>query len=221
MKVTHSVPVKPRILMVDDHPIVCEAMAQFLNPRDDLHLCCQAANADDALLAMQSCLHDLCIVDLSLNGSSGLELIATLRSRYPNVLILTLSMHDESVYAERALNAGANGYLMKQESTRNILEAIDRILAGQVYLSDAMQSSIAHRVLVSGSNRATSAPRISERESEVLHLLGLGFSTLEIAQIQNRSIKTIETQLASLKTKLRIKTGRDLIRHAIQIEETR
>jgi len=166
-----SAPENARILIVDDHPIVREGMAMFLNQQSNLFVCCMAENAADAMTRICTHRHDLAIVDMSLNRDSGLDLIASIRHQSADIGILVIS--------------------------------------------------IAHRLLDSGSTRATSAPRISERESEVLHLLGLGFSTLEIAQIQNRSIKTIETQLASLKTKLRIKSGRDLIRHAIQIEETR
>jgi DNA-binding NarL/FixJ family response regulator len=129
-------------LMVDDHPIVREGMAQFLNLQENLWLCCQASNAREALEAMAACRHDLAIVDISLDGDSGLGLIKTLRQRYPKLAILALSMHDEAVFAERTLRAGANGYLMKQEGTRSILKAVREVLAGNLYLSAAMQGRI-------------------------------------------------------------------------------
>ena len=208
---------KARILMVDDHPIVREGMAQFLNLQDKLHLCCQASNAQEALAAMSTCSHNLAIVDISLDGDSGLGLIKTLRQRYPKLAILTLSMHDESLFAERALRAGANGYLMKQEGTRNILLAVQQILAGNVYLSVAMQSRLTQRLVTSRSDGASPLAGLSEREFDILHLIGLGFGTRQIAEKLNRSIKTIEAHRANLKEKLQLKSGRDLVRFAIQL----
>lgn len=210
---------KARILMVDDHPIVREGMAQFLNLQDNLHLCCQASNAHEALAVMSTCSHNLAIVDISLDGDSGLGLIKTLRQRYPELAILTLSMHDESLFAERALRAGANGYLMKQEGTKNILLAVQQVLAGNIYLSTAMHSVLAQRLVTSRSDGASSLAGLSEREFEILHLIGLGFGTRQIAEKLNRSIKTIEAHRANLKEKLQLKGGRDLIRFAVQLLE--
>lgn len=210
---------KARILMVDDHPIVREGMAQFLNLQDSLHLCCQASNAREALDAMSTCDHALAIVDISLDGDSGLELIKTLRQRYPKLAILTLSMHDESLFAERALRSGANGYLMKQEGTRNILLAVQQVLAGNIYLSAAMHSGLMQRLVASRSIGLSPLAGLSEREFEILHLIGLGFGTRQIAEKLNRSIKTIEAHRANLKEKLQLKSGRDLVRFAVQLLE--
>jgi DNA-binding NarL/FixJ family response regulator len=208
---------KARILMVDDHPIVREGMAQFLNLQDNLCLCCQASNAKEALNAMSVCGHDLAIVDISLGGESGLELIKPLRQRYPTLAILILSMHDESLFAERALRAGANGYLMKQEGTRNILLAVQQVLAGNIYLSAAMHNRIAQRLLAPQGAPSSALAGLSEREFEILHLIGLGFGTRQIAEKLNRSVKTIEAHRSNLKEKLQLESGHDLVRFAMQI----
>lgn len=207
---------KNRILMVDDHPIVREGMAQFLNLQEDLDLCCEAGNADEALAAMADCDPALVIVDISLKGDSGLELIKTLRHRHPGLALLAVSMHDESIFAERALRAGANGYLMKQEATGDILLAVRRVLAGDIYLSVAMHSRLSQRLLATHDGATSPIAGLSEREFEILHLLGLGFGTRQIADKLNRSIKTIEAHRASLKEKLQLKSGGDLVRFAVQ-----
>jgi two-component system, NarL family, response regulator FusR len=207
---------KTRILMVDDHPIVREGMAQFLNLQENLWLCCQASNAREALEAMAACRHDLAIVDISLDGDSGLGLIKTLRQRYPKLAILALSMHDEAVFAERTLRAGANGYLMKQEGTRAILQAVREVLAGNLYLSAAMQGALTQRLVTSQVIGPPPLAGLSERELEILHLIGLGLGTREIAEKLSRSVKTIEAHRAHLKEKLQLKSGRDLVRFAVQ-----
>lgn len=208
---------KSRILMVDDHPIVRQGMAQFLNLQDDLRLCCEAGNAAQALAAMAACNHALAIIDISLNGDSGLELIKTLRHRYPGIALLAMSMHDESVFAERALRAGANGYLMKQEATEAILVAIRQVLSGDIYISAAMHSRLLQRLVAPrGGAPGPGIAGLSEREFEVLHLLGLGFGTRQIAAALNRSIKTIESHRASLKEKLGLKSAMELVRFAVQ-----
>lgn len=207
---------KSRILIVDDHPIVREGMAQFLNLQEDLHLCCQAANAEEAVAAMPACDHAVAIVDISLDGDTGLDLIKTLRRRYPDLAILTLSMHDESLFAERALRAGANGYLMKQEGTKNILRAVQQVLAGRVYLSAAMQNTLAQRLDAPQDNAHSLIAGLSAREFEVLHLIGQGFSTRQIAEKLNRSFKTIEAHRANLKEKLQLASGTELLSFAIR-----
>ena len=210
---------KARILMVDDHPIVREGMAQLLNYQDSPLLCCHASNAKEALAAMSACDHAMAIVDISLDGDSGLGLIKILRQRYPELAILAMSMHDESLFAERALRAGANGYLMKQEGTQNIRLAVQQVLAGNIYLSAAMHSVLTQRLVTSRSDGASSLAGLSEREFEILHLIGLGFGTRQIAEKLNRSIKTIEAHRANLKEKLQLNNGRDLIRFAVQFLE--
>lgn len=206
---------KVRIMMVDDHPIMREGMALFLNAQGDLDLCHQAGTADEALAALDSVSPALAIIDIGLRHDSGLELIKQLRRRAPDLAILALSLHDESIFAERALRAGANGYLMKQEATASILAAIRKLLAGEVYLSATMHGRLSHQL---GGAAAPPSPLagISPREFEVLHLLGLGFGTRQISEKLNRSIKTIEAHRASLKDKLKLDSGSELARFAVR-----
>lgn len=212
---------KVRILMVDDHPLMREGMAQFLNLQDNLLLCCMASNAQEALEAMQTCDHALVIVDISLDGDSGLELIRTLRRCHSELAILTLSMHDESLYAERALQSGANGYLMKRESTGNILLAVQQVLAGNIYLSADMHVRMMQRLTKSRSSGLSPVAGLSEREFEILHLIGLGHGTRQIAEKLNRSVKTIEAHRANLMEKLHLENARELVRYAVQLAQDR
>ena len=212
---------KTRIMMVDDHPLMREGMARFLNLQDDLDLCCEAGSVEEALAVVVACNPALAIIDISLHGESGLDLIKTLRRRYPGLALLAISMHDESVFAERALRAGANGYLMKKEATGNILLAVRRVLAGDIYLSASMPTNLAQRLLAPQGRAPSPIAGLSEREFEILHLLGLGFGTRQIADKLNRSIKTIEAHRASLKDKLQLKSGADVVRFAIQWLEDR
>nr|WP_311527648.1 response regulator transcription factor [uncultured Ralstonia sp.] len=200
---------------MDDHPIIREGMTHLLNLQADLHVCCAAGSAEEALAAM-ACQPDMAIVDISLRSDSGLDLVKTLRHRHPNLAILVLSMHDESLFAERALRSGANGYLMKLEATEHVVSAIREVLAGNIYLSAAMHEKLARTL--TAPNREPEGPisRLSEREFEVLHLIGLGFSTREIAEKLNRSVKTIEAHQANIKEKLNIRNGKELMRFAIQ-----
>lgn len=204
-----------QILIVDDHPIIREGMTHLLNLQGDLHVCCAAGSVEEALAAM-ACEPDLAIVDISLQSDSGLDLVKTLRHRYPNLAILVLSMHDESLFAERALRSGANGYLMKLEATEHVVSAIREVLAGNIYLSAAMHEKLARALAVPSKKQEGSIATLSEREFEVLHLIGLGFGTREIAEKLNRSVKTIEAHQANIKEKLSIRTGKELLRFAIQ-----
>lgn len=206
---------KARVMMVDDHPIMREGMALFMNSQPDLDLCAQASSADEALALLPEARPDLIIVDISLGRDSGIDLIKTLRRRSSCVRLLAMSLHDESIFAERALHAGANGYLMKQEATRNILLAARTVLAGETYLSPAMKSRLQLSASASKADEAPSVAGITEREFEVLHLIGLGFGTREISEKLNRSAKTIETHRANLRDKLKLgNTSSDLVRFA-------
>ncbi|WP_455282319.1 response regulator [Cupriavidus necator] len=204
-----------QILIVDDHPIIREGLTHVLNLHEDLHVCCAAGSAEEAMAAV-ACQPDLAIVDLSLHSNSGLDLVKTLRQHYPELAILVLSMHDETLFAERALRAGANGYLMKLEATEHILNAIREVLAGNIYLSAAMHDKLARALTAPKKIQTGSIASLSEREFEVLHLIGLGFSTREIATKLNRSVKTIEAHQANIKEKLDIPNGKELMRFAIQ-----
>jgi len=201
-----------RIMMVDDHPIVREGMALFINAQPDLLMCAQAGSAEEALAGLTAARPALVIVDISLHRDSGLDLIKTLRRREPGLGLLALSLHEESIFAERALQAGADGYLMKQEATGNILLAIRRVLAGGIYLSAAMRGRIGPRATAPASPLAG----LSEREFEVLQLIGQGYGTRQISEKLNRSVKTIEAHRASLKEKLQLGSATDLLRYAVQ-----
>jgi DNA-binding NarL/FixJ family response regulator len=169
------------------------------------------------MAAMAACHHALAIIDISLDGDSGLELIKTLRQRYPGLVLLAMSMHDESLFAERALRAGASGYLMKQEATQNILLAIRQVLSGDIYLSAAMHSRLLRRLAAPrGDIPGPLIAGLSEREFEVLHLLGLGFGTRQIAEKLHRSTKTIEAHRARLKEKLGLERATELVRFAVR-----
>ncbi len=209
-----------QIMLVDDHPIIREGLAHLLNLHEDLHVCCAAGSAEEALAAM-ACQPDMAIVDLSLHSNSGLDLVKTLRQHYPKLAILVLSMHDESLFAERALRAGANGYLMKLEATEHILNAIREVRAGNIYRGAAMHDKLGRALMVPKTIPAGSIAGLSEREFEVLHLVGLGFSTREIAKKLNRSVKTIEAHQANIKEKLDLPNGKELMRFAIQWVENK
>ncbi len=204
-----------QILIVDDHPIIRDGMTLLLNLQEDLHVCGAAGSAEEALAAMV-CQPDMAIVDISLQTDSGLELVKTLRHRYPDLGILVLSMHDESLFAERALRSGANGYLMKLEATEHVVSAIREVLAGNIYMSAAMHEKLARALAVPRKKPEGPIASLSEREFEVLHLIGLGFGTREIAEKLNRSVKTIEAHQANMREKLNIRNGKDLTRFAIQ-----
>ncbi|MEX3958365.1 response regulator [Trinickia sp. EG282A] len=204
-----------RVLIVDDHPIIREGMRHLLNLQGDLHVCFAAASTEEALAAM-ACQPDIAIVDISLQSDSGLDLVKTLRHRHPNLPILVLSMHDESLFAERALRSGANGYLMKLEATDHVVSAVREVLAGNIYLSAAMHEKLARALMIPQERSKGPIASLSEREFEVLHLIGLGFSARQIAEKLNRSVKTIEAHQANIKEKLDIHSGKELMRFAIQ-----
>jgi DNA-binding NarL/FixJ family response regulator len=214
-------PLKTRILMVDDHPIVREGMALFLNAQPDLDLCCEASDAAEALALAHRCNPGLAIVDISLKKDSGLDLIKTLRHRHPKLPLLAMSLHDEAIFAERALRAGANGYLMKQEATAGILRAVRQVLAGEIYLSAAMHARLSQQLAAPRRQAPGAISALTEREFEILLMLGGGLGTREIAVKLNRSVKTIEAHRASLKDKLRLRSGSELVRYAVQWLEQR
>ena len=205
---------KARILIVDDHPIVRQGMALLINREADLHVCCEASDAEQVMAANQTCSHQLAIVDLSLAGISGLDLVRQLQNKYPQLAVLMMSMHDETVYAERALRAGARGYLMKQEATHTILTAIRLILRGELYVSDRMRSRLLEQRL-HGHGEDTPVAGLSAAEFEVLHLIGMGLGTSEIAERLRRSVKTIESHRANIKRKLKLASGNELVLFAI------
>jgi DNA-binding NarL/FixJ family response regulator len=208
---------KARIMVVDDHPIVREGLAQMIAHESDLEVCAQAENAADALKAIAATKPDVAVVDLSLKGASGLELLKDIKVRYPKLPVLVLSVYDESMYAERALRAGARGYMMKEEAAEKVLTAIRCVLGGKIYLSEAMASRLLH-VLVDGRTEGGASPadRLSDRELEVFQLIGRGFGNIEIARQLHISPKTVETYRAHIKEKLNLSGATELLQHAIQ-----
>ena len=192
-------------------------MAALINQERNLTVCGEADSAPKALEAITKLQPDLAIVDISLKTTSGIELIKNLKALDPKLPVLVMSMHDESIYAERALRAGAMGYIMKQEASAKVLTAIQRVLEGELYLSDSMKEKMLHRIVNSKKEEAGfSIDRLSDREMEVFQLIGNGFSTRQIASQLNLSVKTIDSYREHLKLKLTLEKGEDLVRYAIQ-----
>lgn len=205
---------KARILIVDDHPIVRQGVAMLINHEPEMHVCSEAGDVPQALAALQAAPHDMAIVDLSLLGFSGLELVKQLRHKYPELFILVMSMHDETIYAERVLKAGAHGYLMKHEGTDTVLYAIRQILNGERYLSDRMRSRIIDQGLQKEKEQSPISG-LTATEFEILHLIGMGLENGEIADKLARSIKTIESHRANIRKKLNLASGSELTYFAI------
>ncbi len=209
--------VKKRILVVDDHPIVRQGLALMINRENDLVVCGEAEEASGAMHVLASARPDLIIVDISLNGPDGLDLLKNIRTSHPSLPVLILSMHDESIYAERALRAGANGYIMKQEATEKVLVAVRRILSGEIYVSDRIANKmLRHYITGAGTLRNSSIADLSDRELEVFRLIGEGHGTRQIAEALHLSVKTVETYQAHIKEKLSLRSARELMQRAIQ-----
>jgi len=189
----------------------------LINQEADLVVCGGAGNSQAALGAMKKLAPDVALVDLSLDGESGLELVKDIKARYPTVAVLVLSMYDEAFYAERVLRAGAKGYIMKLQAADQILVAIRRILTGEIYLSDPMAAKILRKV-AGGKADVASSPveRLSDRELEVFQLIGIGLGTRHIAERISRSVKTVETYREHIKQKLDLKDAAELTQAAIQ-----
>lgn len=208
---------KAKILIVDDHPLVREGLADLVNKEKDLVVCGQAEDAYQAMEAIRELKPDMAIVDISLKETSGLELIKDIKIQHPGLPVLTLSMHEESVYAERALRAGAKGYIMKREATKKVVTAIRKVLRGQLYLSEKMTTRLVHK-FVDGKPEAGTSPidRLTDRELEVFSLLGRGNGTRQISEQLHLSVKTIETYRSRIKEKLNLTSASELLQHAFQ-----
>ncbi len=207
---------KAKVLIVDDHAIIRQGMAMLINREADLHACCEAEQIEQAIEANRACAHDIAIVDMSLDGASGLELVRRFQFEFPELPILMLSMHDESIYAESALRAGARGYLMKQAATDTLLRAMRQVLQGDLYVSDQLRTRMLKKMMGRSQNDSP-VGNLSASELEVLHLIGLGMGTTEIAQQLSRSIKTIESHKANIKKKLKLSSANQLARFAINL----
>jgi DNA-binding NarL/FixJ family response regulator len=208
---------KKMVFVVDDHPIVRQGLALLINQETDLAVCGEAEEMQTALPAIQALRPDILIVDISLNGPDGLELLKNVRITSPRLPVLILSMHDEAIYAERALRAGANGYIMKQEATERVLVALRRILSGEIYVSDRIANNMLQHY-VRGANPAehSSMTELTDRELEVFRLIGDGLGTRQIAEALHLSVKTVESYQAHIKEKLSLRSGRELVQHAVE-----
>ena len=212
---------RARVFIVDDHPIVRQGLTQMINQEADLTVCGEAEEAQVALQAVAELHPDLVLVDLSLKGGSGLELIKALRARQSTLPVLVVSMHDESLYVERALRAGARGYIMKHEATDIMMNAIRRVLRGEIYVSDKMMTKLLGRFVLDSPDTGTSVlERLSNRELEVFRLIGEGHSTRHIAAVLHVSIKTVESHRAHIKEKLQLNDTVELVRYAMQWVES-
>jgi DNA-binding NarL/FixJ family response regulator len=210
-------PRKKTVFVVDDHPIVRQGLALLINQETDLTVCGEAEEMHAALSAIQAVKPDILIVDISLNGPDGLELLKNIRLGAPRLPVLILSMHEESIYAERALRAGANGYIMKQEATEKVLVALRRILSGEIYVSDRIANSmLRHYVRGVDPSEHSSISDLTDRELEVFRLIGEGHGTRQIAEVLHLSVKTVESYQAHIKEKLSLRSARELVQHAVQ-----
>jgi len=209
-----------KIFIVDDHPMMREGLAQLIGQANDLIVCGEADDAAQALEQIEKLKPDLALVDITLRSTSGLELIKDLRIRVPGLSILVISMHDESLYAERVLRAGGRGYVMKQEGGKKLMEAIRHVLNGKTYVSEKISAKILD--LFSGRPAESSSPveRLTDREFEVFQLIGRGLSTKEIADKLHVSAKTVEVHRVNIKTKLNVGTAPELIRFAVRWVES-
>jgi len=216
-KQTAGVQRKRRILIVDDHPLVRAGIAALIGNEPDLMVCGETAVFSEALQLARGTEPDLAIVDLSLADGSGLELVKRLKGCEPDVQILVCSMHEESLFAQRVLNAGAMGYINKQEATSHVIEAIRRVLDGKVYLSERMTERVLYGLAGGGAlGGAASIRNLTDRELEVLSLIGRGLVTSEIAEQLHLSVKTVETHREKIKKKLNLSSGGELTRYAVQ-----
>ena len=205
------------VYVIDDHPIVREGLTRLINGEPDLFVCGAAEDTYTALRSMEILKPDIAIADISLKGPDGIELIKNLKNRMPGLPVLVLSIHDESIYAPRALRAGARGYIMKQEATENVLVALRRVLAGEIYLSDRMANKVLQQFVGAGGTSPTfPVDRLSDRELEVFRLIGQGHGTRRIAEELHLSVKTVESYREHIKEKMTLSDASELVQHAIQ-----
>jgi len=207
---------KRNVLIVDDHPVFRHGIASLINAEADLHVCGEAATSPLALDAMRRLKPDVALLDISLPGTNGVELIKLMKAEQPKLPLLVLSMHDESLYALRSLRAGALGYVMKAEALNHVLAALRKVLKGEVYVSEKFSERLIFKAIQSiDGGLGSPVDKLSDRELEVLELLGRGFGTREIANELHLSVKTIETHRAHIKEKLGFKDAGEMVRFSI------
>jgi DNA-binding NarL/FixJ family response regulator len=211
---------KSRVFIVDDHPLVREGLTNLINGQDDLIVCGEAKDSAQAINGIAKARPDVALIDISLENESGLELVKQLKTQFPQVALIILSMHDEALYAERALRAGAQGYVMKHETSKSVLASIRRVLGGGVYVSERIVKRMALR-LTSSRQPITSSPveRLSDRELEIFRLLGQGRTTSQIAGDLNLSLKTVQAYCARAKEKFGVASLTELLYAAIRWDD--
>ena len=209
-------------MIVDDHPLFRKGLEQLIHSDSAFAVCGEVNNASEAMDVIRKLNPDLAIVDLSLPGANGIELIKNIRAEFPKLPILVLSMHDESLYALRALRAGAEGYVMKHEAMANVIQAIHEVFNGRPYLSPAMAAQVITKFAHRGSqSEADAVERLSDRELEILELIGKGNEVRQIAKLLHLSPKTVETHRDHIKEKLNLQNARQVTRFAVQWVGTR
>ena len=205
-----------RILLVDDHPVVREGLAEMLRRRPGFSVCGEAEDRAQALNAVESCKPDLAILDLTLKGEPGIELVKDIHARHPELPVLVLSIHDELVHARRVIRAGAAGYINKQEAPAKILAAVERVLDGEIYLSDRVTSQITAQFAGRLKGQSAHLEGLTDRELQTLEFIGDGLSTRQIAELLHLDTSTIETYRARIKEKLALQDAHELLQYAIR-----
>jgi DNA-binding NarL/FixJ family response regulator len=208
---------KKKIIIVDDHPILRKGLSILINQEPDLAVCGEAEDARKAMEMIDTLAPDMVIVDISLPDKDGVELLKDIRIRHEDLPTLVVSMHDESLFAERALRAGARGYIMKQEAVEKVLTGIRRVLAGEIFVSNKITTKMLEKFVTGDTGKTVSTLDVlSDRELAVFHLIGQGLGTRQIADKLHLSIKTIESYRSHIKEKLKLDSGMDLLKYAIQ-----
>jgi len=208
---------RKKVFLVDDHPLVREWLTQVIENENDMAVCGEASDAFDALNKIVKNPPDIAIVDIALKNSHGVTLVKDIKAQLPSLPVLVLSMHDESLYAERVLRAGALGYITKQEATRNIMRAIRQVLKGEIFVSENMAAHMVQQMVTGRTGEPrSSVERLTDRELEVFQLIGRGFGTRKIADELHLGIKTVESYRARIKDKLKLEDGTQLLQQAIQ-----
>jgi len=206
-----------KVFIVDDHPIMREGISEIISREKDLTVCCEAGNVLQALQGIAECRPDIVIVDLALEKSNGLRLIENISYSYEGLPVLVYSMHDESLYAERCLKAGARGYIMKQEPSRKLLSALRTVLRGEIYVSEKLSEKLLYKFIDrKNDNLKSSIELLGNRELEVYQLVGQGMKKRDIAENLNISLKTVENHIEHIKKKMKFKDFHELLRHAFQ-----
>jgi DNA-binding NarL/FixJ family response regulator len=208
---------KAAVLIVDDHPVVRHGLAQFINQEDDLFVVGQAGDAHEAMKQIEDLQPDVVMADLSLRDRPGLELIKDIEAKHPKLPVLVLSMHDESLWAERVLRAGARGYIMKQEATDKVVYAIRRVMTGEIWVSDSIAARMLQKLSKGRPTAGEGSPleALTDRELVIFQMVGLGLSVKEIANRLSLSAKTVEAHREHIKEKLNLKSSVELLRYAI------